>query len=219
MNALVPATTYRAPVLRPRPRLAHLRLALDRSTNREVTQEGFLRVSNNVLSRVGPSPYKGHEIPDYVQFGLNPNREYMLLRRPDELRKSLPTWAGVPLLIDHRPISAEDLPAHLVIGAVIGDVTFDDDAVTGDLIVWSAPAVDAITSGRRAALSAGYSYRPVMVPGVWRGKKYDGQMTEILVQHVALIESGTGRVSGAMVADRMPLSLRRLGSAAYARQR
>ena len=44
---------------------------------------------------------------------------------------------------------------------------------------------------------------------MWLVKKFDGRMTEIPVQHLALIESGTGRVSGAMVADRMRLSLRR----------
>jgi len=48
-----------------------------------------------------------------------------------------------------------------------------------------------------------------MEPGMWLVKKFDGRMTEIPVQHLALIESGTGRVSGAMVADRMRLSLRR----------
>lgn len=166
-------------------------------------------MSNNVLSRVGPSPYKGFEIPDHTQLSLDPNKTYLLIRPPNELRQSLPSWSGVPLLIDHRPISADDLPPQLVIGAVIGEVTVDGDAVTGDLIVWSAAAVEAITNGSRSSLSAGYSYRPVMQPGVYRGKRYDGQMCEILAQHLALIETGTGRVSGAAVGDVMPPSLRR----------
>jgi len=39
-------------------------------------------------------------------------------------------------------------------------------------------------------------------------QKFDGLMTEILVPHLALIETGAGRVSGAYAANRLPPALR-----------
>lgn len=91
-----------------------------------------------------------------------------------------------------------------MIGAT-GEARFEGDAVIADIVIWRAEAAQAIQDGSRDQLSCGYSYRADMTPGVFQGRKFDGVMRDITCQHVALVDEG--RVPGAVVADRLPLSL------------
>jgi hypothetical protein len=61
------------------------------------------------------------------------------------------------------------------------------------ITVWDRRAIDAIESGDQRELSCGYSYRPIMRPGIFAGKRYDGVMRDIVGNHVALVESGRVR--------------------------
>jgi hypothetical protein len=88
------------------------------------------------------------------------------------------------------------------VGAV-HNVRWKSPYLVADLSVWDQRAIDAIESGAQKELSCGYRYRAVMGAGVHDGTQYDGRMTAIVANHVALVE--TGRVGpDAFVADELP---------------
>ena len=182
-----------------------MRLAMDQSM-RSFSADGHLHVAHNRISRASVNPYLGQEIPDSENLGLQPNRKYMLLRHPDELAKAAASFNGLPILIDHKPISADEHPSDLVVGCTGDSAKWEPPFLTNSLHIWSTPAIDAITSNERRELSCAYHYTPVMTPGVYEGKAYDGIMTEIHGNHVALVPDG--RVGpAAVVADELPLTL------------
>jgi hypothetical protein len=166
-------------------------LALDRAAGgavRRYDDDGRLRTVANI-SKAVVSPYQGNEIPGWESLGLDPRREYRLLRDPNELRKSASTFDGLPVLIRHVPVSAADHPRELTVGT-IGDVRWDGPYLAATVTVWDQAAIDAIESGRRRELSCGYHYVPIMRPGVFEGRRFDGIMTAIRGNHVALVETG-----------------------------
>jgi hypothetical protein len=110
-------------------------------------------------------------------------------------------------LVDHRRLSSVDHPYELVVGSTGTDAQFNGTDLTNSLVIWAEPAIRAIESGERRDLSCGYHYQPLMQPGVWQGRRYDGIMTDIVCQHCALVPEG--RVNGAIVADAMPLQWQR----------
>ena len=178
---------------------AAIALALDRDTNRNIDGDGHLRVKHNLLTRAEVSPYRGQEINDVEPLGLDPNRIYYLYRLPDELKKGAETLEGKPILIKHKPISADDHPEELVVGAV-SNPELAGDELYGDLSVWTRGAVGAILNGSKKHISLGYHYKPVMTPGITpKGQKFDGVMKNIRYNHLALVENP--RVKDAVVAD------------------
>lgn len=183
-----------------------VRIAMDDMSMRTFSPDGHMHVALSNISRAQVSPYWGREIPDYEKFGLAPDKKYNLLRHPEELRKSTPTWNGVPLLITHQPISADDHPSDLVVGASGTDARYEHPFLKNSLHVWAKPAIDAIQSGKQRELSGAYHYVFVPQTGVYEGKPFDGLMRDISANHIALVESG--RVGpAAIVADSMPLDL------------
>jgi hypothetical protein len=171
-------------------------LALDRAIAagravRSFDRDGRLRVVANI-SKAVVSPYLGEEIPGWQSLGLDPRREYRLLRHPDELRKAARTFDGLPVLSMHRPIGADAHPRELVVGTVGTDVKFAGPYLVGSVVVWDQHSISAIENGEKRELSCGYHYRPVMTPGVFEGRRYDGVMRDIVGNHVALV--GSGRV-------------------------
>lgn len=179
-------------------------MAFDRSTARDYDTEGRLHVKDSILTKAVVNPYWGREIPDFEKLGLNPDKKYMLLRDPDELKKAVPTANGRPLLDRHRAATATDHPKELTVGAFGTNARWDpkEEAVRNDLSVWPEYASRAIEDGSQRELSMGYSYIPVMEPGSYKGHHYDGRMTQIKFNHGALVPEG--RVQGATVADAMP---------------
>ncbi|MGB8839433.1 MAG: DUF2213 domain-containing protein, partial [Aliidongia sp.] len=70
--------------------------------------------------------------------------------------------------------------------------------------------IDAVESGAQRELSCGYRYVAEMSPGTSPdGVKYDGRMTQIVANHVALVEAGRAGPD-VMVADAMLQLPRRL---------
>ena len=179
------------------------RFAFDRSA-RSIDGDGHLHVSSSVITCARVSPYLGAEIPGYVELGLDASRTYHLLRDPDELQRAAPTLAGKPLLNEHVPVSSDNHRHGIVVGAVANPVWRSPD-LSAELTVWDGAAIRAIQNGTERALSAAYKYVPVMTPGTYQGVRYDGCMTNIEFNHVALVSDP--RVPGAMVGDAKPRSL------------
>lgn len=176
-----------------------LPIALDRASVRRIDHDGHLFVEVANLSAACVSPYRGSEIPDWESLGLQADSVYQLLRDPDALAASAPSFAGKPLLMQHRPVNAEDHPHKIVIGAIGNDVRFEDPYLKASLSIWDQEAIDLIESGEQSDLSCGYYYRCDLIPGVYNNIPYQGKMVQIQANHCALVTEG--RVPGAFVGD------------------
>jgi uncharacterized protein len=164
-------------------------LALDRASSvRSYDSDGRLRTIARI-SKATVNSYRAEEIPGWIELGLDPRREYRLLRDPAELRRAASTFNGIPLLATHRPLQANDHARGLTVGT-IGDVRWEGPYLTARVTVWDQSAIDAIESGDKRELSCGYHYRPIMRPGIFQGQRYDGKMVEIKGNHVALVDVG-----------------------------
>ena len=174
-------------------------IALD--SVRHYDRNNHLLVARTIITKADVNPYLGASIPRWQELGLDPNKEYNLLRDPDELRKALPTFEGLQLLIRHIPVGAENPEKESTIGSIGTTIEMDDEGkVYSSLRVFDQEGIDYIESGKMQELSSGYAYDPDMTSGTWNGKHYDGIMRNIHGNHVAIVERG--RIgSDAIIAD------------------
>ncbi len=156
---------------------------------RSVDENGFLHVASSHITKATVNPYYGREIPGCERLGLDPERIYYGFRDPEELRRSLPTWEGLPLHIEHHPDSA-DAPEKLTRVGAVGKAVWNAPYVDAPLTVWDGEAIDAIEDGSFRELSCAYRYEPDFTPGQYEGVEYDFIMRNIRGNHVALVEEG-----------------------------
>ena len=178
-------------------------IALDKSL-REYSPDGHLHVELTNISKGCVNGYMGKEIPGWQSLGLDSERVYQMYRHPDELAKAAPTFDNLPLLSRHEPLSADKHPKGLVCGSTGTDCVFDGTYLKNSLVVWDNADIAGIETEQKYQLSAAYHYVPVMGAGVTAdGVPYDGIMTEIVGNHVALVPRG--RAGGDVcVADENP---------------
>jgi len=167
-----------------------LRLALDRASVRSFDKDGRLHVAETNVCKACVSPYKGDEIPEWEALGLDPEKVYMMLRPPDELEKAMPTINGVPLLRNHIPVDADDHQPYEIAGSIGTSAKWEAPFIKNALSIWPQKDIDGIESKKKAELSPGYHYVAVMEPGEFEGDAYDGKMTDIVFNHVAIVEEG-----------------------------
>lgn len=198
-----------------------MKLAFDRSARR-IDADGRLHVDRSHISKATVNPYYGKEIPGYEALGLAPDKVYRLLRDPVELERGAPTFARLPILSEHVPVTVDAPRPDLVVGAIGSEITFTPPYLDADLCVWDATAIAGIETDKVRELSCAYRYVPVMEPGEFEGQPYDGRMTEIQGNHLALVEVGRAG-SDVVVADRNPFILKesamkmsKLGKALFA---
>ena len=183
-------------------------LALDRSSVRTVDENGYMHVKSSHITKATVNPYYGREIPGWREEGLDPDKVYYGLRDPEELKKSVPTWAGLPLHIEHHIDSAEDPQKLTRVGTVGTEIRWNEPYIDAPLTVWDQTAIDGIEDGSFRELSCAYRYEPDFTPGTWNGKRYDFVMRNIRGNHVALVEEGRAG-SDVLVADAKPAAMRR----------
>jgi hypothetical protein len=164
-------------------------LAFDRSS-RTVDADGRLHVDKSHISKAAINPYYGREIPQWDELGLQPKTIYKLYRDPAELAKAAPTFARLPILKEHIPVTVDSPRPDLVIGAIGSNVEFNSPYLDADLVFWDATAIAGIETGTVRELSCSYRYVADMTPGNVSGEPYDGRMTEIMGNHLALVEVG-----------------------------
>jgi 8-oxo-dGTP pyrophosphatase MutT (NUDIX family) len=169
---------------------AVLTIALDRDSVREMDRDGRMKVEVTHLSKACVNPYIGKEIPGWQELGLDPSRIYKLLRDPEELRRAAPTFNGIQLLKEHKPVSARDHQMYDIVGTTGSEAAFDEPYLDNSLFVWTQEGIDLIESERQQELSCGYHYKPDMTPGTYEGEAYDGVMRDIVGNHVALVKAG-----------------------------
>lgn len=169
-------------------------LAFDRASVRGIDNDGRLHVDTSNLTKENISKYKGSEIPGWEKLGLDPNRIYKLYRPADELEKpeTVESFNGIPVLNEHIPIDADSHAerSKYVIGSTGTHAKFQRPYMKNALAFWPKGSIDNIENERTKELSAGYAYTPDMTPGMFNGEPYDGRMTKIRAQHMALIPEG-----------------------------
>lgn len=198
-----------------------MKLAFDR-TARRIDADGRLHVDRSHISKATVNPYYGKEIPGYEALGLAPDKVYRLLRGAVELERGAETFARLPILSEHVPVTVDDPRPDLVVGAIGSEITFTPPYLDADLCIWDAAAIAGIETDKVRELSCAYRYVPVMEPGEFEGQPYDGRMTEIQGNHLALVEVGRAG-SDVVVADRNPFTFKesamkmtKLGKALFA---
>jgi len=167
-------------------------IALD-ATLRSYDKDGRLHIARSHISKSCVNPYYGREIPRSEALGLIPDKIYMMLRHPDELAKAAPTFARLPILAKHTPIDVfwdERKRKDFIVGTIGSDVEFLEPYLDADVAIWDADAIAGIETDQVREFSCGYSYEPIMTTGEYNGEKYDGIMTQIQGNHLALVESG-----------------------------
>lgn len=177
-------------------------LAFDKSA-RSTDPDGRMHVSVSHISKSMVCPYLGSEIPAAEVLGLDPAKVYMLLRDPQELAKAAPTFARLPLLIQHVPVNADEPRRDLIVGATGSDPVFTAPYLDVSLTIWDAIGIAGVETKEQAELSSAYRYRADMTPGDYEGTRYDGVMRDIVGNHVALVDVGRAG-SDVVVADRNP---------------
>lgn len=172
-------------------------LAFDRDTMRRYDQEGRLLVDQANISKATVNPYWGEEIPGFEALGLDPKQQYRLLRDPKELARpeTVASFRRQPVLMKHKPSSADDHPVELTVGTTGDNVRYEHPYLKASLAFWPRHAIDAIESNKQKELSSSYHYDPVMEPGMYTDEngvkhRYDGRMTNIRANHIALVPEG-----------------------------
>jgi hypothetical protein len=180
-------------------------LAFDRSARRKDV-DGRLHVDSSNISKATVNPYFGHEIPNWQTLGLDGEKIYQLYRDPEELKRAADSFNNIPLLSKHVPVSPEDHQPDLVVGSTGTDCVFEFPYLKNSLVVWESVAIAGIETRDQCELSCSYRYTPVMEAGTFEGVAYDGRMTNIIGNHVALVEVGRAGAD-VVVADSKPLNL------------
>lgn len=182
------------------------KLAFDRATMRTVDVDGRLHVTVSNISKAAVNPYYGREIPNCEGLGLEPDRIYQLLRDPGELAKAVGTFNNIPLLNKHIAVSAANPQKDSIVGSTGTDAAFAAPYLTNSLVIWDASAVAGVRTNEQRELSSAYRYVADMTPGEYEGVPYDGRMTEIVGNHVALVPVGRAGAD-VLVSDSLPEEL------------
>jgi hypothetical protein len=182
-----------------------------RPSARLITADGHLRVAGSAVSKSNVCPYLGAEIPGWQQLGLDAGRIYRLYRDPKALAAAADSLNGKPLLVVHRPLTAQDHDHRVVVGA-LDNAHWQAPYLRADLTVWTQDAIDLIESGEQRQLSCAYRYTPVMRHGVTAdGEPYDGYMADIHFNHCALVSTGRAGAD-VMVGDSLTKGLLRMAT-------
>ena len=166
-------------------------IAFDKSSVRSYDKDGRMHVAVTPISKSNVCPYIGKEIPGWDSLGLDPNKVYKMYRDPVELEKGAASFNNLPLLKKHIQVSADAPMKDDVVGSIGSDVHFDAPYLKASLCVWDSEAISLIDAQKLDELSSAYHYTPVMEAGTTpEGEPYDGRMTDILGNHLALVEVG-----------------------------
>ena len=151
---------------------------------------GYMHVAVSNLTKEQVVPYMGNSIPGYKELGLEPDKVYQIYRPADEIEKAVETFNGLPLMLDHWDMDADNIPKDKVVGSLGTDAKWSAPYLTNSLIVTDANAIKAIEDGSYSELSASYACDIDMTGGIFDGKSYDGVMRNIKGNHVALVHEG-----------------------------
>ena len=167
-----------------------MKLAFDKQSVRTTDIDGRLHISLTNISKANICPYLGSEIPNGEELGLDPKKVYQLLRDPKELEKAASTFNNLQLLYQHKPVHVTDPQKQITVGSTGTDAVFEFPYLKNSLVIWDAEAIATVEDDTQREISCAYHYIADMTPGTFEGKHFDGRMTEIEGNHVALVAEG-----------------------------
>lgn len=157
---------------------------------RHIDENGYLHVDVSNLTKEQVVPYRGNTIPNYMELNLEPGKVYMLYRPGNEIEAGAGTFNGLPLMLEHHEMDADNIPKEQVMGSLGTDARYEAPYLKNSLIVTDSKAIKAIEDGSYAELSASYFCDVEMEGGIFDGVSYDGIMRNIRGNHVALVREG-----------------------------
>jgi hypothetical protein len=175
---------------------------LGQLTQRTMSPEGFL-IAPGAIARAGNiQEYRASELGFDVTRGMDANAIVRLYRPTAEVHSqdTIRSFEGQTLTMGH-PFGGVDAEGwrKVAVGDIRG-VKAEGDTVTGELVIRDAAAIKDIQSGKRQ-LSCGYTFDCDMTAGhTADGKAYDGTMTSIRGNHVAIVDAARGG-PGLRIAD------------------
>lgn len=168
----------------------HILMAMDKKSVRTKSPDGFLHVAVSHISKANVCPYRGAEIPNGEELGLDPEAIYYLLRDPEELAKAAPTFNNLPILSRHVPVTSSTFPEDLICGSTGTDAAYRAPYLDNSLVFWTDDAIAGVESDEIRELSSAYHYTAEMTPGEFEGLRYHGIMRNICGNHVAPVSEG-----------------------------
>lgn len=166
-------------------------------SQRTETKEGFLLVSANI-STVGVQDYYRHEfedaeLPDDLK-AISPNSIISLFRPEEEVfsEASMSSFANVPITDNHPSsfVNSKNVDKYQV-GFSRDVVKQDNQFVKANLIIQKEDVISKIKKGKNQ-VSAGYDLKVDWKAGLYDGKEYQGTMSNIRGNHIAIVDSARG---------------------------
>jgi len=159
---------------------------------REKDDNGYLHVAVSNLTKEQIAPYIGNTLPGWKENNLEPEKLYKIYRAGNEIEKGAATFNGLPLMLDHWSMDAKTIGQvkDKVVGSLGTDARYEEPYLKNSIIVTDAQAIAKIEDGSYRELSASYQCDVIMEGGIFEGEVYDGYMTNIRGNHVALVPEG-----------------------------
>lgn len=189
-----------------------VKFAFDKASVRRYDVDGMLHVELTPISKANVCVYYGKEIPDWKEHGLEPDKAYRLLRDPEELRKSAPTFNNKPVLDTHIAVSVLDPPKEHIIGSTGTDAVYEAPYLKNSMGIYDINSIIGVENKEQREISSSYRYRLDMTPGEYEGEPYDGVMRDIVCNHVAIVPSGRAGPD-VFVYDSLPTGLKLMSKA------
>jgi len=159
-----------------------LRFDVGSIKSKHITKEGFLSLEGTV-TRIGVFRYKNSD-------GSIRNE----LRHPDDVLKtdSLSTMEMIPITLHHpseKTVNSKNFK-KVGVGFTGNKITNDGVFIKTNLKINDQNAINAVENDNIQELSLGYSTVLVPESGEFNGEHYDCRQTEIVYNHLALVDKG-----------------------------
>lgn len=165
-------------------------LTFDAASKRRFDENGFMHVESSHITKEQVVPYRGREIPGWQERGLDPDKIYFGYRPSEELQKAVDTFNGLPIMLMHHTVSADDPKKEYQVGSMATNAVWNAPYVDNGMIFTDAVGIEAVKNGTCREISCAYQYDPDFTPGVFDDTPYDFVMRNIRGNHVAIVEEG-----------------------------
>lgn len=168
-------------------------LTFDARSVRSTDRNGNMHVAFSHITKAQVRPYRGNEIPNWRDLGLDPTKIYKGYCPPEELSKkeTVESTNGIPIQLNHHADYADDPKKDTRIGSTGDQGKWNPPYLDNSLHFQDEDAIKRIKDGSMRELSLSYRYTPDFTAGTTPdGEAYDFVMRDITANHVALVEKG-----------------------------
>ena len=161
-----------------------------------IDPDGNLRVTARAL-KAGVFNYKADEYPAEVLSEFGGAEEIDEFIPPEEFTPDfLRSYEGKPIIVNahewQTPDKAEQMQS-VEVGSVAGTPRVENDDIICDYIIRDARAIEAIKGKKIVQNSAGYDSDLEKADGEYKGQRYQAIQRNLRLNHILLIEEGSGR--------------------------